>query len=152
MPQKKGLDPSCLPEGVSFDRREGLYAQLGPEGQVLHLGVYDNGQRKYGTWALNVALDGRWARVDRKVTLSQVWTESPSPPGTQKQELQDWLSPWLAKIAGDTHNPTSNVPFFCSFCEKSLVEVRSLIGGANSYICDECVELCNDILREKREE
>ena len=36
----------------------------------------------------------------------------------------------------------------CSFCEKSQHEVRKLIAGTGVYICDECVELCNDIIRD----
>ncbi len=39
----------------------------------------------------------------------------------------------------------------CSFCGKSQDEVKKLIAGPNIYICDECVELCNDILREEVE-
>ncbi len=37
---------------------------------------------------------------------------------------------------------------YCSFCGKSQHEVRKLIAGPSVYICDECVELCNDIIRE----
>ncbi len=38
---------------------------------------------------------------------------------------------------------------YCSFCGKSEHEVRKLIAGPSVYICDECVELCNDIIREE---
>ncbi|GAB6034357.1 ATP-dependent Clp protease ATP-binding subunit ClpX [Galenea microaerophila] len=38
---------------------------------------------------------------------------------------------------------------YCSFCGKSQDEVKKLIAGPSVYICDECVELCNDILREE---
>lgn len=38
---------------------------------------------------------------------------------------------------------------YCSFCGKSQEEVRKLIAGPSVYICDECVDLCNDILREE---
>lgn len=41
---------------------------------------------------------------------------------------------------------------YCSFCGKSQNEVRKLIAGPNSYICDECVDLCNDIIREEIQE
>ena len=40
----------------------------------------------------------------------------------------------------------------CSFCGKAQNEVRKLIAGPTVYICDECVELCNDIIREELEE
>ncbi|GAB0151466.1 MULTISPECIES: ATP-dependent protease ATP-binding subunit ClpX [Marinobacterium] len=38
---------------------------------------------------------------------------------------------------------------FCSFCGKSQDEVRKLIAGPSVFICDECVDLCNDIIREE---
>ena len=41
---------------------------------------------------------------------------------------------------------------YCSFCGKSQHEVRKLIAGPSVFICDECVDLCNDIIREEVEE
>ena len=38
---------------------------------------------------------------------------------------------------------------YCSFCGKSQHEVRKLIAGPNVFICNECVELCMDIIREE---
>ncbi|MBI2501562.1 MAG: ATP-dependent Clp protease ATP-binding subunit ClpX, partial [Deltaproteobacteria bacterium] len=37
----------------------------------------------------------------------------------------------------------------CSFCGKSQKEVRKLIAGPTVYICDECIDLCNDIIAEE---
>lgn len=44
---------------------------------------------------------------------------------------------------------TSN--FCCSFCSKTQEEVRKLVAGPGVYICDECIDLCNDILTEELE-
>ncbi len=41
---------------------------------------------------------------------------------------------------------------YCSFCGKSQHEVRKLIAGPSVYVCDECVELCNEIIREEIDE
>ena len=41
---------------------------------------------------------------------------------------------------------------YCSFCGKSQHEVRKLIAGPAVFVCDECVELCNDIIREELQE
>ena len=38
----------------------------------------------------------------------------------------------------------------CSFCGKSQEQVRKLIAGPGVYICDECIELCNEIIEEER--
>ena len=40
----------------------------------------------------------------------------------------------------------------CNFCGKSQKQVKKLIAGPNVYICDECIELCNDIIAEEWEE
>ena len=44
---------------------------------------------------------------------------------------------------------TSKNTLYCSFCGKSQHEVRKLIAGPTVFICDECVELCMDIIREE---
>ena len=41
---------------------------------------------------------------------------------------------------------------YCSFCGKSQHEVKKLIAGPSVYVCDECVELCNDIIRDEVQE
>ena len=41
---------------------------------------------------------------------------------------------------------------YCSFCGKSQHEVRKLIAGPSVFVCDECVELCNEIIREEAED
>ncbi len=51
----------------------------------------------------------------------------------------------------DQNNSDGKI-LYCSFCGKSQHEVRKLIAGPSVYICDECVELCNDIIREELEE
>ena len=40
-------------------------------------------------------------------------------------------------------------PLYCTFCGKSQHEVKKLIAGPSVFICDECVDLCNDILKEE---
>ena len=45
-----------------------------------------------------------------------------------------------------------NKLLYCSFCGKSQHEVKKLIAGPSVYVCDECVDLCNDIIREEIQE
>jgi len=51
-------------------------------------------------------------------------------------------------MADKKGSPTEKV-LYCSFCGKSQHEVRKLIAGPSVFICDECIELCNDIIREE---
>jgi len=51
----------------------------------------------------------------------------------------------MSKVGGSDQKNT----LFCSFCGKSQHEVRKLIAGPTVFICDECIELCMDIIREE---
>ena len=44
---------------------------------------------------------------------------------------------------------SSDQPLYCSFCGKSQHETRKLIAGPSVYICDECIDLCNEIIRDE---
>ena len=49
----------------------------------------------------------------------------------------------------DKKGSSSEKTLYCSFCGKSQHEVKKLIAGPSVFICDECIELCNDIIREE---
>ncbi len=49
----------------------------------------------------------------------------------------------------DQSSDNSGKVLYCSFCGKSQHEVRKLIAGPSVFVCDECVDLCNDIIREE---
>ncbi|MEY2842185.1 MAG: hypothetical protein RI920_222, partial [Pseudomonadota bacterium] len=51
----------------------------------------------------------------------------------------------MAEKKGSTGEKT----LYCSFCGKSQHEVKKLIAGPSVFICDECIELCNDIIRDE---
>ena len=51
----------------------------------------------------------------------------------------------MAEIKGASSEKT----LYCSFCGKSQHEVKKLIAGPSVFICDECIDLCNDIIRDE---
>src|SRR5210317_662850 len=55
-------------------------------------------------------------------------------------------------MANDSTTGDGEKLLYCSFCGKSQNEVRKLIAGPSVFICDECVDLCNDIIREEVQE
>ena len=55
-------------------------------------------------------------------------------------------------MADDKKDDDSGKLLYCSFCGKSQHEVRKLIAGPSVFVCDECVDLCNDIIREEIQE
>lgn len=57
----------------------------------------------------------------------------------------------MSDHSGDSGDKSGKL-LYCSFCGKSQHEVRKLIAGPSVFICDECVDLCNDIIREEIQE
>jgi len=55
-------------------------------------------------------------------------------------------------MSDESKNGSGDKLLYCSFCGKSQHEVRKLIAGPSVFVCDECVELCNDIIREEVQE
>jgi ClpX C4-type zinc finger protein len=88
--------------------------------------------------------------------------DSKSPPkrgeiARQLFQIGSALEETLKKAMGndwDAHVPRSdddNKHFSCSFCGKNQSEVRKLIAGPSVHICDECVELCKNIVAEEED-
>ncbi|MFA5982590.1 MAG: ATP-dependent Clp protease ATP-binding subunit ClpX [Methylococcaceae bacterium] len=55
-------------------------------------------------------------------------------------------------MSNDKSSKDDDKLLYCSFCGKSQHEVRKLIAGPSVYVCDECVELCNDIIKDELHE
>ncbi|HFG5186438.1 TPA: ClpX C4-type zinc finger protein [Salmonella enterica subsp. enterica serovar Typhimurium] len=75
--------------------------------------------------------------LDRDNNIDRV--ASGKPPHTNNTSDSGYRSP--TKYSGK--------PLYCSFCGKSQYEVMKLIAGPSVYICNECVDLCNDIISEE---
>ena len=50
----------------------------------------------------------------------------------------------------DKKGTSSEKTLYCSFCGKSQHEVKKLIAGPSVFICDECIDLCNEIIRDEQ--
>ncbi len=76
-----------------------------------------------------------------------------SAPQNQRRQFAPPPAPLLPEpihhlMAEDRHLKTPK-PLYCSFCGKNQHEVRKLIAGPQVFVCDECVDLCNDIIRDE---
>ena len=55
-------------------------------------------------------------------------------------------------MMNDDINNDNNELLYCSFCSKEQHEVKKLIAGPSVFVCNECINLCNDIIREEMQE
>jgi ClpX C4-type zinc finger protein len=90
----------------------------------------------------------------KNLGISDVYLDSFSSRLHNATGIDKDLAEWSIKAWAEALGlgfPSKTRTLYCSFCGKSQHEVRKLIAGPAVFICDECVELCNDIIREKRE-
>ncbi|HDK0047776.1 TPA: carboxylate--amine ligase [Escherichia coli] len=57
----------------------------------------------------------------------------------------------IARLTSGTPSVSVAQPFYCSFCRKPEHAVKQIITGEGVCICDECVEVCNSVIREEQE-
>jgi hypothetical protein len=148
----KKIDKSILPEGYNTDKSEdGFYAEFYDDGQLAHYGYYVDGELD-DRWALHIEEGTMVAFAQRIITVGLETQEEASNNGhgkdlsaQQEEEFVEFIEHWVERITADNFNLLPR----CSFCEKTASEVPKLIAGPNSFICNECVELCNEILAEE---
>jgi hypothetical protein len=149
----KKIDKTFLPVDYTTDKSEdGFYAEFHEDGQLAHYGYYMDGELD-DRWALYLEDEGNGAFAQRTQTVDfTIEEESDSNNGhhseltpEEEEEYVEFAKRWIERIHEDA---TSAVPR-CSFCDKTSTEVHKLIAGPTSYICDECVEFCQEILSEE---
>lgn len=121
-----------LPEDVSLTEKDGFYAEKLPDGGVVHFGFYRQGEPS--GWILDLQDDGLQVRKVETIRLPDEYGE----PLT-REDVDHWVDV-IVRERGDR-------PVACAFCEKTQAEVRKLIAGPSCYICNECIELCSEILQ-----
>src|SRR5690606_10309771 len=87
----------------------------------------------------------RHTRTARRHAYSCQRVSGPRPAAGGRSA---WKESDMSKVSGSNGGDSKNT-LYCSFCGKSQHEVRKLIAGPTVFICDECVELCMDIIREE---
>lgn len=75
--------------------------------------------------------------------LVEIMSAMELPPEITEREVS-YLKKWREELPEGT--------IYCSFCGKAQDDVKKMIAGpANCFICDECIEICNEIMEEERE-
>jgi hypothetical protein len=150
------IDKSYLPADFNTSKDEdGFYAEFHDDGQLAHYGYYVDGELD-DRWGLFLEEEGNGAFAQKMMIADfSVEEEADSSNGhhveltpEEEQEYVEFVEHWIKRIHDDSQSP----PPRCSFCEKTAQEVRKLIAGPTTYICDECVHFCMEILEEEGEE
>lgn len=125
--------PQHLPEEVSYETKDGFYARKNDDHEIVHFGFYSQGEPT--GWVLDLAADSLRATRIEKVQIPDPFEES--------ELSQEDLEYWVEKVVSER----GEKPVTCSFCEKTQAEVLKIIAGPTCYICNECIELCHEVLQ-----
>jgi hypothetical protein len=135
------LDPADFEaRGFLRDADNGLFYELDGRGRIRRFGYRSNGEAGEGKGQEVEILDPPIGLVR---AIERTWTQGvhPHPDGDPEITLDDW-----ALSARDRVLAAANPVPTCSFCEKTNAEVARMIAGPASYICNECVALCGEII------
>src|SRR6187431_1436712 len=70
-------------------------------------------------------------------------------PATSRARRRPKSKDEIGHVTTSSSSKGPKVPYRCSFCGKSQEQVRKLIAGQGVYICDECINLCQEIIEEE---
>lgn len=115
-------------------RTNGVCAEFYPTGDLKHLGCYRDGKPR--GWVLDLAEQ----QPEGCLTKREIFEPEEGDENSSDQ-FRVWAENWATIIFEEAESKLR-----CAFCSKTQSEVRKLIAGPTSYICDECVQLCQEIL------
>lgn len=123
--------------------QHGLKAEFYPDGRLARFGKEIDSEPK--GWQLTLDPKKPAGRIESRSvqTFPDKDQDDPVRGKDAEDAFDEWVERWVGEIYADASYTTR-----CSFSGKSNAEVARLIAGPTAYICNECVELCNNILGE----
>lgn len=135
------IGKESLPQGYQKDKKKGLYAEFGRDGALTHYGCYEDG--KPVGWQLHLDQKKSGGRAERRDEERFPDINDNDGEG-DPVPFDEWAKKWI-----DSISDAGSYILKCSFCGKKQAEVRKLIAGPSVYICNECIDLCGEILSEE---
>ena len=148
------IDGALLPSGFQSKRKEGRYVEFHADGSLAHVGFYVNGEPR--GWVLDLDPDHQTGRVEilersRFTYPDEEETLGGETTSTESERLYiEWVKTWIEEVEVAASDFEASIPVMrCSFCQKRNEQVRKMIAGPTNCICNECIELCNQLLAEE---
>ena len=145
------IDGALLPIGFQSYKKEGRYVEFYSDGSLAYVGFYVNGEPQGWTLSLNPNQHtGRAEKVERsRVTYPDYEETLGADTSLAEAErlYREWVEIWIKEIEKAASDFEAAIPVRrCDFCQKRSDQVRKMIAGSTSCICNECVELCNQLI------
>ena len=142
----KKLTKEDLPKTWQSEKKSGVYAEFDKDGFVTHYGFYGESNDSSEHFSIIIDYQNRRSVVD-KYDERRFLAFDPAldvdDESTIEEALKDFAEKWIGIISEEgSHSPPD-----CSFCGRSSSEVQKLVAGPRSYICNDCIDVCADMVR-----
>ena len=148
------INGALLPGGFQSKRKEGRYVEFHADGSLAHVGFYVNGQPR--GWILDLDPHHQTGRVEKIERSRFTYPDEEETlggeiPSVESERLyREWVKTWIGEVEVEASDFEASIPVMrCSFCQKRSEQVRKMIAGPTNCICNECIELCNQLLAEE---
>lgn len=142
----KKLTKEDLPTTWQSDKKDGVYAEFDKDGFLTHYGFY--GETNDIVEHFSISIDYEKCRsVVEKYDERRFLAFDPALDVDDKLSIDEALSAFVKKWVAVISEEGSHSPPDCSFCGRSSTEVQKLVAGPRSYICNDCIEVCADMVK-----
>lgn len=142
----KKLTKDDLPKTWQSEEKAGVYAEFDKEGFLIHYGFYGESNDSSEQFSMTIDYGSRRSIVD-KHDERRFLAFDPALDVDDKLTIEEALKSFAEKWIEIISQEGSHSPPDCSFCGRSSSEVQKLVAGPRSYICNDCIELCADMVK-----
>jgi hypothetical protein len=143
----KKLTKDDLPQTWQSNEKAGVYAEFDKNGFLTHYGFYGDSNDSIEQFSITIDYEKRRSVVE-KYDERRFLAFDPALDVDDKLSLEDALKDFAEKWIGIISQEGSHSPPDCSFCGRNSNEVQKLVAGPRSYICNDCIELCADMVKD----
>jgi ATP-dependent Clp protease ATP-binding subunit ClpX len=142
----KKLTKDDIPNTWQTEMKAGVYAEFDDDGFVTHYGFYADDNDTVEEFTINIDYEKRTSIVE-KYDERRFLAFDPALDVDDKLSLEEAFTAFAQKWIGVISQEGSHSPPDCSFCGRNSNEVEKLIAGPRSFICNDCIETCAQMLK-----
>lgn len=140
------LTKDDIPNTWQSDEKSGVYAEFDKDGFLTHYGFYGD---------IDDVTEEFWMSIDyeKRVSIVEKHDEKrflafdPALDVDDKLSMDEAFTEFAKKWIKVISQEGSHSPPDCSFCGRNSNDVKRLVAGPRSYICNDCIELCVDMVK-----
>jgi len=142
----KKLTKDSIPQTWQSGEKVGVYAEFDSDGYLTHYGFYGDSDDMVEEFTINIDYEKRTSMVE-KYDERRFLAFDPALDVDDKLSLDEAFQTFARKWIGVISQEGSHSPPDCSFCGRSSNEVEKLVAGPRSFICNDCIAQCADMLK-----